>query len=326
MMKFTLQYPGEVASAPAEFFSPQAIRAIVTRAEAVGFGAVAVSEHPAPSSKWRHNGGHDTLDPIAALSFMAGVTQTISLMTNLIVLPFRNPYMAAKALASIDVVSGGRLIVGVGTGYLRSEFAAVGVDFDRRARLLDESLAALRAIWTNPENPVQGADFAAFGPVWTQSPIQKPHPPIWIGGNSAAARRRVVEHGSGWMPVIGAPAVASTIGTQTLTDVAEFGSAVAELVRRLESAGRDPAAVDIQVEQHVIDLTDADSVTAAADALGELERVGVTHAVVHVDASSPGASLEYIDAFAEAFIVDPALRGSPIGLRRNNIHLASTSD
>ncbi|MBJ7336520.1 MAG: TIGR03619 family F420-dependent LLM class oxidoreductase [Mycolicibacterium sp.] len=301
-MTFTLQYPGEVASTSADFFTPHVIRAITCRAEAAGFGAVAVSEHPAPSVKWRQNGGHDTLDPIAALSFIAAATQTISLVTNLIVLPFRNPYLAAKALASVDVVSDGRLIVGVGTGYLRSEFAALGVDFDRRGRLLDESLMALRAIWTNPEHPVRGGDFAAVGPIWTQPTVQKPHPPIWIGGNGTAARRRVVEHGSGWMPVIGSPAVASTIGTRALTDVAEFGSAVGELKTRLEAAGRDPAAIDIQVEQHVVDLNDAGAVGVAADELAELERHGATRATVHVDAASPAASLDYIDAFAAAFI------------------------
>ncbi|TPG36633.1 TIGR03619 family F420-dependent LLM class oxidoreductase [Mycolicibacterium hodleri] len=301
-MKFTLEYPSEFASASEAFLTPDAIRTIVRRAEAAGFGAVAVSEHPAPSVKWRRNGGHDTLDPVAALSFMAGLTETITLMTNLMVLPFRNPYMAAKALASIDVVSGGRLIVGAGVGYLRSEFSAVGVEFERRGRLLDESLAALSAIWTAPEEPVRGADFAAVGPVWTQSPVQKPHPPIWIGGNSVAARRRVVEYGSGWMPLIAPPTVASSIGTQALTDVIEFGAAVCELGAQLEAAGRDPSTVDVQIEQHLVDLSDAGAVSAVVDGLAELECKGATWAVVHVDASSPEASVDYIEAFAENFI------------------------
>lgn len=301
-MQYTLLYPGETANAAADFFNPRAMTAIARRAEAAGFTAIAVSEHPAPSVKWRRNGGHDTLDPIAALSFLAGVTETISLMTNLIVLPFRNPYMAAKALSSLDALSGGRLIVGAGTGYLRSEFAAVGVDFDRRGRLLDESLSALRAIWTDPETPVTGADFAAAGPVWAQPPVQKPHPPIWIGGNSAAARRRVVEYGTGWMPVIAGRAVASTIGTQALTDVAEFGSALDELRARLESAGRDPLTVEVQIEQHVVDLSDARAVDAALDTMSQLERHGVTHTAVHAHCASPAASCDYVDAFAKVFI------------------------
>ncbi|EHI12448.1 LLM class F420-dependent oxidoreductase [Mycolicibacterium thermoresistibile] len=301
-MKFTLQYPGELAQDSRDFFTPSAIRTIATAAEAAGFRAVAVSEHPAPSVKWRQHGGHDTLDPTAALSFMAGVTDVIGLMTNLIILPFRNPYLAAKALASIDVVSGGRLIVGAGTGYLRSEFAALGVDFHRRGALLDESLAALRAIWTDPEEPRKGAAFGAVGPVCTQSPVQKPHPPIWIGGNSAAARRRVVQHGRGWMPVIAAPELTSAIGTQTLSNYVEFGAAVRELQDQLEIAGRDPSDVDIQVEQHVIDLDDATAVSRAAEDMKELERQGATWMAVRVDASSPSAALDYIGAFGEIFI------------------------
>jgi alkanesulfonate monooxygenase SsuD/methylene tetrahydromethanopterin reductase-like flavin-dependent oxidoreductase (luciferase family) len=86
---------------------------------------------------------------------------------------------------------------------------------------------------------VAGTDFAAIGPMWVLPPVQKPYPPIWIGGNGVTARRRVVEHGSGWMPLIAAPAVALTIGTQELTNAVEFGLAASELTARLEAAGRD---------------------------------------------------------------------------------------
>src|SRR5262249_49193332 len=112
-MKYALEYPSEQPAAPDDFLRPDVIRDVVGRAEEAGFAAVALSEHPAPSRKWRDNGGHNTLDPIAALGFMAGVTSSIRLMTNLYVLPFRNPYLSAKALASLDIVSGGRLIAGV---------------------------------------------------------------------------------------------------------------------------------------------------------------------------------------------------------------------
>ena len=128
--------------------------------------------------------------PIAALSFMAAVTGRIRLQTNLYVLPFRNPYLAAKALGSLDILSGGRLIAGIGAGYLKSEFSALGVDVARRAELLDEGLAALHSIWTEPGQPVSGTGFRAMAPVWLQQPVQQPHPPIWIGGNGAAALGR----------------------------------------------------------------------------------------------------------------------------------------
>ena len=111
-MRYVLEYPSELPTASDAFLRPEVIRAVVTAAEESGFSAVALSEHPAPSLKWRRNGGHNTLDPIAALSFMAGVTARIRLLTNLYVLPFRNPYLSAKALGSLDIVSGGRLIAG----------------------------------------------------------------------------------------------------------------------------------------------------------------------------------------------------------------------
>ncbi|OBG86539.1 LLM class F420-dependent oxidoreductase [Mycobacterium sp. E802] len=298
-MKYTLEYPSELPTAPDDFLQPDVIRAVATGAEAAGFSAVALSEHPAPSVKWRNNGGHNTLDPIAALSFMAAATTRIRMMTNLYVLPFRNPYLSAKALGSLDLVSAGRLIAGVGAGYLRSEFAAVGVSLDRRAELVDEALAALRAIWTEPETPVTGADFAAVGELWLQRPTQRPHPPIWIGGNGNAAIRRVVEHGDGWMPIIAAKGMASTMRTAAIEDVDQFGMAVERLRSRLTEAGRDPRSVDIQVVCPPVDLDDDASLRHARQTLADLAGHGATWAVVHVDGSSPQAALDYITAFGD---------------------------
>ena len=305
-MKYTLEYPSELPSAPDDFLQPDVIRAVATQAETAGFSAVALSEHPAPSVKWRHHGGHNTLDPIAALSFMAAATTRIRLMTNLYVLPFRNPYLSAKALGSLDLVSGGRLIAGVGAGYLRSEFAAVGVAMDRRAELLDEALGTLRSIWTEPETPVTGTDFGAVGPVWGQRPIQRPHPPIWIGGNGAAAIRRVVEHGDGWMPIIAPPGMAATMRTATIENTEQFGTAAGRLRDRLSEVGRDPWSVDIQVVCPHTDLDDAAAVRHARERLAELAEHGATWAVVHVDGASPQSALDYMRAFGELVIGQPA--------------------
>lgn len=309
-MKYTLEYPSELPTAPDDFLQPEVIREVATQAEAAGFSAVALSEHPAPSAKWRSNGGHNTLDPIAALSFMAATTSRIRLMTNLYVLPFRNPYLSAKALGSLDLLSGGRLIAGVGAGYLRSEFSAVGVDIDRRAELLDEALTAVRSVWTEPETPFAGADFEAVGRVHLQYPVQRPHPPIWIGGNGAAAIRRVVEHGDGWMPIIAPAGMASTMRTAAIENTEQFGAAVARLRNRLADAGRDPSTVDIQVVCPHTDLDDAASLRRARDTLAELTGHGATWAVVHVDGSSPQAALDYIKAFGEAMELDAEQRVS----------------
>ncbi|MBB3749658.1 putative F420-dependent oxidoreductase [Mycolicibacterium sp. BK634] len=301
-MRYTLEYPSELPTAPDEFLEPDVIRDVVTRAEAAGFSAIALSEHPAPSMKWRRNGGHDTLDPIAALSFMAGVSTDIKLMTNLYVLPFRNPYLSAKSLGSLDILSAGRLIAGVGAGYLRSEFAALGVDVDDRAQLLDEALAALTSIWTDPETPVSGKGFSATSPMWLQPPVQRPHPPIWIGGNTAASVRRVVQYGSGWMPLIAPAGMASAIGTAALEDAAQFGAQLTRLRDALADAGRDPLSLDVQVICPFIDLDDDASLRQAQDVLGELAGHGANWAVAHVQAPTPREAKDYIDAFGEAVI------------------------
>lgn len=301
-MKYTLEYPSEVPQASEEFLDPNVIREIAVAAEIAGFAAIALSEHPAPSLKWRQNGGHNTLDPVAALSFMAGVTSSIGLQTNLYILPFRNPYIAAKSLGSLDILSGGRLIAGVGAGYLKTEFSAVGVDYDRRAQLLDESLAALRSIWSEPQTPVCGEDFRALGELWLQQPTQRPHPPIWIGGNSKAALRRVVEHGTGWMPIIAPATMASAIRTAAIEDARQFGAALEELRTRLSDAGRDASALDVQVVATHFDIDDAAALNAVQAELAELENHGANWAVAHPAVASPQAALEFIRAFSEAFI------------------------
>lgn len=301
-MRFTLEYPSEQPAAGDEFLLPSVLADVAGTAERAGFDAVALSEHPAPSRKWRSNGGHNTLDPIAALGYLAGVTSRIRLLTNLYVLPYHQPYLAAKALTSLDIVSGGRLTLGVGAGYLRSEFAAVGADFERRAELLDEGLRALTSMWTEPGTPVAGEGFEAPGPLWLQPPVQRPHPPIWIGGNSRAAMRRVVEHGAGWMPLITPAAFASAIRTTPIETADDFSAALGVLRSRLQQAGRDPESVDVQVVCPPTDLDDASSVTAAQDFLADMQRRGATSVVVHVDVASPTASIDYIERFAGLFV------------------------
>lgn len=300
-MKYTVEYPSDVADASPEFRHSTVMRAIASQAEALGFDAMALAEHPAPSVKWRQSGGHDTFDPAVALAFFAAVTTSIRLMTHLIVLPFRNPYLTAKALTSLDIVSDGRLIAAVGAGYLRSEFATLGVDFDNRVKLFDESLSALRQIWTRPEQPVTGSTFAAVGEVHLDAPIQKPHPPVWIGGNSTATMRRVVEHGSGWCPVIAPAGVTSSVRTATIDGVDSFARAVDKLHGLLAASGRDPDTVDIQVAAPSVDFGDAGAVARLDDYVAGMTRAGATWIIAHVDASSPSAAERYLTRFAGHF-------------------------
>ena len=138
------------------------------------------------------------LDPAVALAFAAAHTRTLRLGTGIIILPQRNPLVLAKELASVDVVSGGRLIFGLGIGYLKPEFDALGIPFEDKGERAMEYLAAILALWTQDKPSFRGR-FVSFGGVQAlPHPLQKPHPPIVVGGSSPPAFRRAVRHGNGW--------------------------------------------------------------------------------------------------------------------------------
>jgi len=182
--------------------TPETAARVAKAAEAAGFESVWTGEHvvlpdpqvpPSPASPET-----PMLDPAVALGFLAGQTERLRLATGIIILPQRNPVVLAKELASVDVVSGGRLIAGVAAGYLKPEFDAVGASFETRGTRTDEYIDVLRALWTE-EHPTFGGPTVRFAGIDAQPrPVQKPHPPIVVGGTSAPAFRRAVTRGNGW--------------------------------------------------------------------------------------------------------------------------------
>lgn len=301
-MKFTLEYPGVVVNADARFLEGATFARISREAQDHGFDALCLADHPAPSAKWFAAGGHDSLEPTVALAYAAAATTTLTLMTNLYVLPFRNPYLAAKALTTVDILSGGRLVVGVGAGYLRSEFAALGVNFDDRAKLFDESIDTLRRIWLSPTAPVVGQGFGGRGEMRLHAPVQQPHPPLWIGGNSRAAIRRVAASGQGWCPVMGSKEMASSIRTTSIENLEDLRNAVRILRTDLLRVERDPAQISIQVGAPPVDVNDSRSVKRFTERTEVLSKIGVTHLCVRGDARSIEAASEYIGGFGELII------------------------
>ncbi len=181
---------------------PETTIAVAQAAEDAGFESVWTAEHvvlpdpqvpPSPSAP-----DNPLLDPIVALSFVAAQTETLRLGTGIIILPQRNPVILAKELASLDVLSQGRLIFGLGVGYLRPEFDALGIPFADRGARTTEYLEAIRALWTQPKPEYKGR-FVQFSGIQAQPrPIQKPHPPIFMGASTPPALRRTVERGNGW--------------------------------------------------------------------------------------------------------------------------------
>lgn len=299
-IRFTIQYPMNHGY-DRRFLDPEVMASYARAAEQAGFDAIAFTEHPAPSHKWLSAGGHESLDPLTALSYLAGVTSRLRLLTYLLVLPYRNPLLLAKQVATADVVSGGRVTLAVGTGYLRSEFAALGVDFDERNALFDEALEVMRGIWTTEDYRFTGKHFTALGQTQRPQPVQQPHPPLWFGGNSMAARRRAARIGQGWTPLLIGEQMSRTTRTPAISTIAELGTAIDQLRQLTADAGRDPAAVDVQVDWR--SAGDMDGETARLlDGLGELAAAGATWVVVEPTNDDVERALDQIAAFGQQVI------------------------
>jgi probable F420-dependent oxidoreductase len=209
-MQFSIGFPLPHHPLNPDFVTPDFVAEFAQTAEASGFSGVYLTEHPIPSDRWLAAGGHDALDPFIGLSFLAAASTSLRLLTNLTVLPYRNPFLLAKTVATLDRLSGGRVTLGVGTGYLKPEYFAMGVDFDERNDLFDESLEVCRLAWSGESVSYDGRHFSARGNTALPTPLQQTVP-VWIGGNSKLSRRRVAEKAQGWMPM---PNPASVAGAR----------------------------------------------------------------------------------------------------------------
>jgi probable F420-dependent oxidoreductase len=229
---------------------PLALADLAQAAEALGFDSVWVSDHvviPAridspypysPDGAFRLGPRDPYLEPLTALTYLAGHTRRVRLGTHVLILPYRHPVVTAKMLASLDVLSGGRLDVGIGVGWMAEEFAALGAPpFARRGAVTDEQLRIFKALWTE-EVPAFAGEFYEFAALGAYpQPVQRPHPPLWVGGHSRAAIRRAARLGDGWLP----------IGARPPADLppAEVAAGLALLKDEATSAGRDPAQVSV---------------------------------------------------------------------------------
>ena len=176
------------------------ILSIAKTAEALGFDSIWVSDHIViPES---HKGfGNVFYEPLTTLTYVAALTTKIRLGTSVIILPYRNPIVLAKTVSTLDVLSNGRVILGVGAGWLKEEFQALGVSYEKRGTMTDEYIQILKMLWSQ-ERPKFIGMYNKFEDInFLPKPIQKPYPPIWIGGHSRKAIERAVNHGDGWHPV-----------------------------------------------------------------------------------------------------------------------------
>jgi probable F420-dependent oxidoreductase len=308
-MRFTVQYPIHPAPAYASggyadaLLEPDSISRFAMTAETAGFDAIAFTEHPAPSQKWVDSGGHDSFDTTTVLGFCAAVTSRLRLIPYAMVLPYRNPFLTAKQVTALDRVSGGRAVLAAAVGYLRSEFLALGVEFEERNDLFDEALEVIRLAWTQTRIKYSGKHFTARGQ--SQLPLPARPVPVWIAGNSARARQRAAEYGAGWCPVQYGPEQAATTRTPPLESVADLAAAIADLKVRSEQAGRDPEELEIQVESSASGVLLSGGPLAGHRAhLERLAEIGVTQFVVDTPAGSPGQAIAALQRYS-AEIVGP---------------------
>ena len=252
-----------------------------------GFESMWVPEHshiPAErSSPWP--GGGDlpqdywhTYDPFVALTAAAAVTTDLKLGTGICLVIERDPIMLAKEVASIDRLSGGRFIFGIGGGWNREEMANHGTRFRSRWRLLRERILAMKGIWTQKEGEFHG-EFVNFDKMWAYpKPVQRPHPPILMGGDGATTFDRVVEFCDGWMPISGR----SSEGTS-------LQEKIVLLRRQAEEAGRDPASINITTF----------GARPEPDAIARLKAAGVDRAIFGLPSTERDTVVPIIDECAK---------------------------
>lgn len=304
-MKVALVLPTDRVQLAAEFVTGDAIAQLALAAEQAGFDAVSVTEHPIPERGWLESGGHHALDPFVALAFAAAATTRLRLQTHLCVLPYRNPFLTAKSVASLDALSNGRMILGVGTGYLQGEFAALGVDFAQRNELTDEAIRTLRAVWSGQYVTLDGAGFRAEDNRALPVPAQAGGPPIWVGGNSKRAIRRALELGDGWLPMANTAQTVARRRTAALETVDDVAAAIAWAHRYADEIGRSaPLTVAAPLDGLRIDNAATGGVDRWIDAAARLAAVGATYLYLSLAPThaSRGAFLDEVAGLGDELI------------------------
>jgi probable F420-dependent oxidoreductase len=296
--------------------TPEQILKLATRADALRYTSVFVTDHvvlPASqarsvypyASSGRLPGGanQDYLDPLALLGWLAHATKKIRLGTSVLVVPYRNPLVTAKILATIDRLSGGRLILGAGVGWLREEFEAVAAPpFEERGAVTDEYIALMRTAWTSDPVSFEGRYYRVKDVHALPKPAQRTGIPVWIGGHTDAAVKRAATLGDGWHPIALRP--------PGLLFPDEYGRRAGQIRAWAKDAGRNPNAITLSVRVPMEVRSSRAKAPAgdrpffqgtAAEVLGDIQayaRHGVSHFVFDPVSPDLKALLANMDRFA----------------------------
>jgi len=306
-MNFGLHLPASSANVS----SDDVIR-FARQAEALGFYCITVADHvivprnisiPYPyttDGKYPGTGYH--LETLTTISFLAGATERIRFVTSVMIAPYRNPVITAKMLASLDVLSKGRIIVGLGVGWMKEEFENLRAPrFEERGAVTDEYIRAFRELWTS-ENPKFDGRYCSFSDLlFIPKPVQKPTIPIWIGGHSKAAIRRVARLGDGWHPIGGVPTIP--------LEPEDIRSDLARLSDYAREAGRDPKQIRVALKGSLFDREKQvipgrrrrflGSAEEIASDIREYREAGVDTMIFDVRRASSSETLERMQWLAE---------------------------
>ena len=245
-MKYGFTLPGRGPLA-----TPENMGTIARHGEELGYDCLLTGDHIlvpndiastypySENGEFPGSGSGESMEQLTVLSFLAGQTKTIRLGTSVMIVPHRNPLVAAKALATLDVLSQGRLILGVGVGWMREEFEALGIPpFEERGAVTDEYIQAFKELWTS-DNPSFQGKYCQFDNIsFLPKPVQKPHPPIWVGGESRSAISRTARLGDAWCPLGNNPQF-------PMGQPEQLAAGMERLARYARREGRDPADIDV---------------------------------------------------------------------------------
>ena len=242
----------------------------------------------------------ERLEQVTTLAYLAGITERIKLVTSVMIIPYRNPILTAKMLATLDMLSKGRLILGAGVGWMEEEFELLDTPpFSERGAVTDEYLRAFIELWTKDEPKFEGKYVSFSDITFLPKPVQKPYPPIWIGGQSKPAIRRAAEIGDCWHPVGAIPAAP--------LEPEELAENLVLLRRYAEKAGRDPSQIQVSVKAPLYDAADSSGprrrFSGSADEVRQdvqtYADVGVTHLIFDFRAEDGPKTEERMARFSE---------------------------
>ena len=289
--------------------------ALAQKGEELGFDILSVSDHVVvpndidsiypynETGEFVSSVSGEYMEQLTTLAYLAGVTSTIRLLTSVMVLPHRAPVLTAKMLATIDVLSNGRLIVGCGVGWMEEEFEAIGAPpYAERGAVGNEYLRVFKELWTS-DNPSFDGDYSSFSGIsFAPKPVQQPHPPLWIGGESPPALRRAAQLGDAWYPICSNP----RFPVGTFEQLADYQNRVR---RHAEDAGRAADSLDFaysvnwyDTEAQVVDgerrlLTG--SAAQVSDDVKRLEGMGVNHLMLNFQGETLEGTFALLERFAE---------------------------